>query len=185
MTFFSIQALSVLALSAAVEERPPNIVIIFADDLGYGDVGAYGARSFKTPNIDRLAREGIRFTDFYVSQPVCSASRASLLTGSYANRIGIHGALGPRDTHGIHRDEVTIAEILKARGYATAIFGKWHLGHLPPFLPLSHGFDEYFGLPYSNDMWPYHPTSAAEYPPLPLIEGSRIVEHMPGPTKLT
>src|SRR5262245_2642590 len=139
---FSIEVLLIFALGGVVEtERPPNVIILFADDLGYGDVGAYGARGQKTPNIDRLAREGIRFTDFYVAQPVCSASRAALLTGCYPNRIGIHWALGPRDTHGIHRDEVTIAEILKARGYATAVFGKWHLGHLPPFLPLSHGFD--------------------------------------------
>ena len=181
----AIQAVSLLLYTAAGEERPPNVVIIFADDLGYGDVGVFGARGFETPNIDRLASQGIRFTDFSVSQPVCSASRASLLTGSYSNRIGIHGALGPKVTHGLHRDEVTIAEILKHLGYATAIFGKWHLGHLPEFLPLRHGFDEYFGLPYSNDMWPQHPTSAAEYPPLPLIEGDRIVEFMPDQTKFT
>jgi arylsulfatase A-like enzyme len=182
---FSIETLLILALAGVVEDRPPNVVIIFADDLGYGDVGAYGARNYKTPNIDRLASEGMRFTDFYVSQPVCSASRAALLTGCYSNRIGIHGALGPKDTHGIHSNEVTIAEILKPIGYATAVFGKWHLGHLPRFLPLQHGFDEYFGLPYSNDMWPYHPTSAREFPPLPLIEGNRIVERMPDQTKLT
>ncbi|HVF28292.1 MAG TPA: sulfatase-like hydrolase/transferase, partial [Pyrinomonadaceae bacterium] len=106
--------------------RPPNIVIIFTDDQGYADVGVFGAKDFTTPNLDRMAREGIRFTDFHVAQAVCSASRAALLTGCYPNRIGIHGALDHRARHGISADEVTIAELLKTRGYRTAIFGKWH-----------------------------------------------------------
>jgi arylsulfatase A-like enzyme len=165
---------------------PPNIVIIFTDDQGYGDVGVYGARRFATPNLDRMAAEGIRFTDFYVAQPVCSASRAALLTGCYPNRLGITGALGPRSKHGIHADETTLAELCKGRGYATVIFGKWHLGYHPEFLPLAHGFDEYYGIPYSNDMWPLHPDyvslppAAAErkrgYPDLPLLEGDRVVD---------
>jgi arylsulfatase len=169
----------------AAEEtgRPPNIVLIFTDDQGYADVGAYGAKGFETPNLDRLAAEGRRFTDFYVAQPVCSASRAALLTGCYPNRIGIHGALGPGARHGIHSNEVTVAEVLKPRGYATAIFGKWHLGHHPEFLPGRHGFDEYFGLPYSNDMWPHHPT--ATFPDLPLIEGETILEYNPDQRRLT
>src|SRR5207249_11921026 len=112
-------------------------------------------------------------TDFYVAQPVCSASRAALLTGCYPNRIGILGALGPANTHGISAKEKTLAELLKPRGYATAIYGKWHLGHRPKFLPTKHGFDDYFGLPYSNDMWPQHPTS--RYPDLPLIEGEKVI----------
>jgi len=157
-------------------ERLPNIVIIFADDQGYADVGVFGAKGFETPNLDRMAREGRRFTHWYSAQPVCSASRTALLTGCYPNRIGIHGALGPSARHGINASEMTIAEVAKQKDYATAIFGKWHLGHRAEFLPLRHGFDEYFGLPYSNDMWPYHPTAPKNYPDLPLIEGDRVVK---------
>ncbi|HTL54922.1 MAG TPA: sulfatase [Candidatus Limnocylindrales bacterium] len=135
----------------------PNIVIILTDDQGYADVGVFGARGFKTPNLDQLASEGCVFRNFHVAQPVCSASRAALLTGCYPNRIGIHGALGPRSRVGISDGEMTLGQLLKHRGYATAIFGKWHLGDSPQFLPLRHGFDQYFGLPYSNDMWPLHP----------------------------
>ncbi|MCX8155412.1 MAG: sulfatase [Verrucomicrobiae bacterium] len=163
---------------------PPNVVILFADDLGYGDVGCYGARDIATPHLDRLAAEGVRFTRFYVSQPVCSASRASLLTGCYANRVSVHGALGPRSAVGLHPQETTLAEVLKARGYATALLGKWHLGDRPEFLPTRQGFEVYFGLPYSNDMWPYHPDYVnlppeqarrkAGYPDLPLYENERI-----------
>lgn len=168
---FSVAASSSAGDSPAAG-RLPNVVIIFCDDLGYADVGCFGAKT-PTPNIDRLAREGMKFTDFYVSQAVCSASRASLLTGCYANRVGIRGALGPSSKIGIHPDELTLAEVAKQRGYATAALGKWHLGHLPEFLPTRHGFDEYYGLPYSNDMWPHHPT--AKFPPLPMIEGEKIV----------
>jgi arylsulfatase A-like enzyme len=167
----------------AEANRPPNVVIILADDQGYGDIGCYGAKDFETPNLDRMAKEGVRFTDFHVAQPVCSASRAALLTGCYPNRIGILGALGPASKHGISDKEKTIAEVLKPRGYATAIYGKWHLGHLDKFLPTRHGFDDYFGLPYSNDMWPKHPT--AKFPDLPLIEGVKTVERNPDQTKLT
>lgn len=141
--------------------RPPNVVIVFADDLGYADVNSFGPAARKprtrTPNLDRMAAEGVRLTSFYVAQAVCSASRAALLTGAYPNRIGITGALNHTAAHGLNPDEITIAEVLKQRGYGTAIFGKWHLGHEQPFLPLRHGFDEYLGLPYSNDMWPRHP----------------------------
>ena len=173
------------APSSPAAERPPNIVLIFCDDLGYADVGCFGAKGYKTPNIDKLARQGVRFTDFYVAQAVCSASRAALLTGCYPNRIGIKGALGPQSKVGISSNELTIAETLKPRGYATAIFGKWHLGHQLQFLPTRHGFDEYFGLPYSNDMWPHHPTTPTNYPPLPLIEGEQVVQLMPDQTRLT
>ncbi len=168
----------------ADDERPPNVVIIFTDDLGYADVGPFGAEGYKTPNLDRMAREGVRFTDFYVSQAVCSASRAALLTGCYSNRVGILGALGPGSKIGINADEVLIPELLKPRGYATAIFGKWHLGDRPEFLPTRHGFDEYFGLPYSNDMWPNHPTNKS-FPDLPLIEGTETTELNPDQHNLT
>jgi arylsulfatase A-like enzyme len=162
---------------------PPKVVIVFADDLGYADIGCFGARGYRTPNIDRIAAQGVRFSDFYVAQAVCSASRAALLTGCYPNRLGILGALGPSARHGIHADERTIADVLKTRGYATAIYGKWHLGHHEPFLPTHHGFDDYFGLPYSNDMWPRHPT--AKFPDLPLIEGTRTIETNPDQRQLT
>jgi arylsulfatase A len=169
--------------AVAADPPPPNVVIVFADDLGYGDLGCYGAKGYTTPNLDRLAKEGVKFTDFYAAQAVCSASRAALLTGCYPNRVGILGALGPASKIGIHKDEKTIADILKARGYATAAFGKWHLGHHPQFLPTRHGFDEYFGLPYSNDMWPKHPT--AKFPDLPLTDGEKTIELNPDQTRLT
>lgn len=171
-------------LAGCARRSPPtNVVLIFADDQGYGDVGVYGAQGFSTPHLDRLAAEGIRFTDFYASEGVCSASRASLLTGCYAPRVSIFGALTPAAQVGLNPDEVTIADLLKSLGYATAAFGKWHLGHLPEFLPLSHGFDEYFGLPYSNDMWPVDfdgvpatEGNKSQWPPLWLIEGDAPVE---------
>jgi arylsulfatase A-like enzyme len=165
--------------SAAAAQRQPNVVIILADDQGYADVGTFGAEGFATPNLDRMANEGMRFRSFYASEAVCSASRASLLTGCYAPRVSIQGALMPWSTVGLNPDEVTIAEILKKKGYATGIFGKWHLGHHREFLPLQQGFDEYFGLPYSNDMWPRGYDGATgkktSYPPLPLIEGNAAV----------
>jgi arylsulfatase A-like enzyme len=169
---------------APAAERPPNVVLVYADDLGYGDVGAFGAPRIRTPHIDRLATEGVRFTDFYVAQAVCSASRAALLTGSYPNRIGILGALFPTSTNGIAEGETTLGEVLKARGYATAIYGKWHLGHLPPFLPTRHGFDDYLGLPYSNDMWPSHP-ERMKFPPLPLYSGDAVLTVNPDQSQLT
>jgi arylsulfatase A-like enzyme len=183
----ALAVLAVISVSASVhaadQTRPPNVVLILTDDQGYADVGVYGAQGFTTPNLDRMAREGMRFTDFYVAQAVCSASRSAILTGCYPNRIGILAALNPSSKHGISSHEKTLAEVLKPRGYATAIYGKWHLGHLPPFLPTRHGFDEYFGLPYSNDMWPNHPT--AKFPPLPLIEGETVKELNPDQTQLT
>lgn len=157
--------------SSAAEERPPNVVIVFTDDQGFGDIGVNGAEGFETPNLDRMAAEGRHFTRWYAAQAVCSASRTALLTGCYPNRLGIHGALGPGSRHGLNPDETTLAEILKSKGYATAVFGKWHLGDHFRFLPLQHGFDEFFGIPYSNDMWPQHPTNKS-FPPLPLMEGN-------------
>lgn len=154
----------------------PNIVLFYMDDLGYGDVSCNGALGYSTPNIDQLAAEGTRFTNYLAAQAVCTASRASLLTGCYPNRLGLSGAIGPNAKVGINASEETLAELLRQRGYRTGIFGKWHLGHLEPFLPLQHGFDEFVGIPYSHDMWPQHPNQAnAQYPPLPLIEGNRTV----------
>ncbi|MCU0786530.1 MAG: sulfatase [Verrucomicrobia bacterium] len=186
----SLLAALVMALTAlssvAAETSPalPNLVIIFCDDLGYADIGKFGAEGYQTPHLDRLADAGATFRNFHVAQPICSASRAGLLTGCYPNRIGVHQALGPRSKTGISADEMTLAELVKQRGYATAIFGKWHLGDAPQFLPLRHGFDEYFGLPYSNDMWPLHPDLLRRtpevaarkrgYPDLVLFDGETV-----------
>lgn len=165
---FSISAGSVVAHADAT---PPNVVIVFTDDQGWGDLSCQGSTEIPTPNIDRLAAEGMRFTDFYASQPVCSASRASLLTGCYANRLGIRGALAPSARYGLDPDEHTIAEVVKPLGYATACYGKWHLGHLETFAATRQGFDEYYGIPYSNDMWPGHPESPKAWPRLPIHAG--------------
>lgn len=157
---------------------PPNIVIIFTDDQGYQDLSCYGSPTIKTPHIDQIANDGIKFTNFYVSQPVCSASRASLLTGCYANRVGVSGAYSPYVGKGLNPDEETIAEILKPLGYSTAIYGKWHLGSEPELLPTRQGFDEYFGIPYSNDMWPHHPWQGTvfNFPDLPLVENETVID---------
>ncbi len=173
---FSLFSLFFLSSAALADTGKPNVVVIFMDDMGYADVGCFGAQGYETPNIDRLAKEGRKLTNFHVAQAVCSASRTALLTGCYPNRIGIHGALGPQSKHGIHADEMTLAEVVKQKGYATAAVGKWHLGHLPPFLPTKHGFDEYYGLPYSNDMWPYHPEAKKAFPALPMVENDQIVD---------
>ncbi|MCA9320155.1 MAG: sulfatase, partial [Planctomycetes bacterium] len=167
------------AMVPAQERTRPNLVIILTDDQGYADIGVQGAQGFATPSIDRLSREGIRFTDFYVAQPVCSASRAALLTGCYPQRVGIAGALGPSARHGLADGETTLAEICRSAGYATAAFGKWHLGCQPPFLPTRHGFDRFEGIPYSNDMWPFHPESPKAWLDLPLLRGERVVAYNP------
>jgi arylsulfatase len=162
--------------AALAADRPPNIVLIFTDDQGYGDVGCFGAKDFATPNLDRLARQGRRFTNFHVAVSACSASRAALLTGCYPNRIGIEAVLDPGERIGLADEETTLAELLEHRGYATGMAGKWHLGDHGRFLPTHHGFHEYLGLAYSNDMWPRHPEAApGTYPPLPLIEGDRVI----------
>ncbi|MDR0796663.1 MAG: sulfatase [Tannerella sp.] len=162
--------------TAAQQSDRPNIICILADDLGYGDLTVTGATGYKTPNIDRLCVEGMRFTNFYSAQAVSSASRAGILTGCYPNRIGFSGALGPNANTGIADSEEVIAEILKKKGYTCSAIGKWHLGHHPQFLPTRHGFDEYYGLPYSNDMWPFHPQNPSAYPPLPMIENEQIID---------
>ncbi|MDB4809685.1 sulfatase [bacterium] len=166
----------------AASGRAPNVVVIFIDDMGYADINPFGSNDYETPNLNRMAAEGRRFTDFVVSSAVCSASRSALLTGCYHVRVGISGALGPKSSIGLNAKETTIAELCKSKGYKTAVYGKWHLGHHPKFLPHRHGFDEYYGIPYSNDMWPLHPNALekrrkdpnAEIPwaALPMIEAS-------------
>ncbi|MFT4566381.1 MAG: arylsulfatase A [Saprospiraceae bacterium] len=169
-----------------------NFVILFADDLGYGDLGTYGHPTIRTPHLDKMAREGMKFSQFYVSASVCTPSRAGLLTGRYSIRSGLaddrFGVFFPYSLGGLPQSEITIAEGLKQKNYATAIFGKWHLGHYPDYLPTKQGFDTYFGLPYSNDMSP--PTVPFEplkklFPPMPLMEGSEIIEEEPDQTQLT
>jgi len=152
--FLGVGLLACLWLNAAqaVDRRKPNVIIIFTDDQGYQDLGVFGSPGIKTPNIDRMAGEGMRFTEFYSASSVCTPSRAALLTGCYPGRVGGLGVLFPRDQKGLNPKETTIARMLKANGYATACVGKWHLGHLKAFLPTSHGFDSYYGIPYSNDM---------------------------------
>ncbi len=164
---------------------PPNIIIIFTDDQGYQDVGCFGAPDILTPNLDQMAREGSIYTNFYSAQAVCSASRAGLLTGCYPNRIGIHGALFPQSPTALDTSEVTIAEMLKDIGYNTAIFGKWHLGDHPDFLPTKQGFDEYFGILYSNDMWPVHPEKRFRFGPLQLMQNDRPIDTLTDQTQLT
>lgn len=141
-------------ISKKTNPKPPNVIIIYMDDLGYGDLGCYGATGYQTPNIDRLASEGMRFTNFLVAQPVCTASRAALLTGCYPNRIGMSGVLFPNSKTGLNTTEWTISKMFKEKNYKTALFGKWHLGDNPAFMPLNQGFDIFVGLPYSSDMWP-------------------------------
>lgn len=169
------------------ERKSPNIVLIFTDDQGYQDIGVFGAKDIPTPHLDQMAREGVKLTSFYAAQAVCSASRAGLLTGCYPNRIGIHNAFMPDSKIGLNPSETTIAEMLRSRGYATGIFGKWHLGDHPDFLPTKHGFDEYFGIPYSNDMWPFHPQQGPvfNFGPLPLYENETIIDTLTNQSQLT
>jgi arylsulfatase len=143
----------------ASAQRHPNIIFIYADDMGYGDLGCYGAKAIKTPNIDRMAAEGLRLTSFYSVSPICTPSRAALMTGRYAARMGIEqmrlaNVLFPADKTGLPESETTVARALKERGYTTACIGKWHLGRGAPYRAIDHGFDYYFGIPYSNDMTP-------------------------------
>ncbi|MCI0358124.1 MAG: sulfatase [Planctomycetaceae bacterium] len=176
--------LSIMACVEAAKAERPNIVLIMADDLGYGDVGCFGAKDIKTPHIDRLAAEGTRFTSCYVAQAVCTASRAGLMTGCYPNRVSLFGALNHQSNVGIAESELLLPEMCKQAGYATAILGKWHLGHRPQFLPARHGFDEFLGLPYSNDNGPLHPIVKG-IPPLPWIDGEKAIETDPDQSLFT
>ncbi len=172
---------------ASPETRPPNVVLMFTDDQGYGDLGCYGHPTLRTPNLDRLAEEGARFTQFYVPSPVCSPSRAALLTGCYPKRIGMHRhVVFPPDDHGLHPDEDTIADVLSRGGYATGCFGKWHLGHRRGHLPTDQGFDVFEGIPYSNDMSQFHRPEGNRYPhSLPYLQGAEILEWEPDQRQLT
>jgi len=176
--------LAFLCGDASAADRP-NVVFIVADDLGYADIGTQGAKGFQTPHLDRLATEGTRFINFYVAQAVCTASRAALMTGCYPNRLGMHGAYNHTSRDGIADDEWLLPEMFKELGYATAGMGKWHLGTRIKFHPLRHGFDEWLGIPYSNDNTKYHPSLAAEMPPLPLYDGEKVVELDPDQSLFT
>lgn len=167
---------------APAAERPPNIIHILGDDIGYDDIGPFGARDIPTMNLDRLAEQGISLTHFYAPASTCTPTRMAVLTGSYAPRAGVPGVLFPWATTGISESEITIAELLRGRGYVTALIGKWHLGHLPPFLPTRHGFDRFFGIPYPNDFEPVRVTwewgGGPDYrpPPLPLYRDETRIE---------
>ena len=189
-------ALLLIAGSFAIyAAEKPNFIIIFVDDLGYNDIGAYGSKLHRTPNIDRMAQEGRTFSDFYVTSGVCTPSRASLMTGCYPRRINLHESekgqwvFFPGNQRGLSKDEVTIAEILREQGYATGIVGKWHLGDQPEHFPLNHGFDTYYGIPYSNDMGMMNGAGKVvrgrNYPPLPLIRDNDIIELEPDQRLIT
>ena len=174
-----------LAEEATIElreeaKKPPNFVVVFIDDLGYSDLGCFGSPLIKTPRLDRMADEGVKFTSFY-AQPICSPSRASLLTGCLPMRVSIPDVLFPHSKTGINSDEITIAEILKDRGYTTACIGKWHLGHQDKFLPRRHGFDYFYGLPYSNDM----DAQSRKEPQIPLMRNEEIIEQPANQAMLT
>jgi len=193
-------SLCCFALTAQMDP-PPNFVIVFCDDLGYGDIGSFGHPIIQTPNIDRMAEEGQKWTQFYVADPVCTPSRAALLTGRYPIRNGMTSSkrhvFFPDSPNGLPLEEITIAEVLKTRDYATAAIGKWHLGHLPKFLPQQQGFDYYYGIPYSNDMdsnqWGQylklaedpHYFSETEFFNVPLIENTRVIERPADQTTIT
>ena len=175
------------SLAVRAETRPPNVILILADDLGYGDIGPFGSRTNRTPNLDRMAAEGMRLTSFYAA-PVCTPSRAQILTGCYAKRVSLPNVLFPKSPDGLSSQEQTVADLLRQRGYATMVIGKWHVGDHPDFLPTRHGFDHYFGLPYSNDMGPNEaaatatnaPVKKSQTPPLPLIRDDRVIETVNG-----
>jgi arylsulfatase A-like enzyme len=189
-SFLAGLTLAAVATATPAAERPPNVVVIFCDDLGYGDLGCYGHPTVRTPNLDRMAAEGMKFTDFYSAAPVCTPSRAALLTGRLPQRSGMTSdtrrVLFPDSAGGLPESEVTLAEVLKEKGYATACVGKWHLGHLPQYLPMRHGFDSYFGVPYSNDMDRVPDVSPKgreafwspkiEYWNVPLVRDNRVIE---------
>ncbi|WP_026811571.1 sulfatase family protein [Arenibacter latericius] len=170
-----------------IQESPPNVILIFTDDQGYQDVGTFGAPDIKTPHLDQMAKKGVKLSSFYAAQAVCSASRAGILTGCYPNRIGIHNAYMPNAKTGLNTKETTIATMLKSIGYRTAMYGKWHLGDNKKFMPNNHGFDDYFGIPYSNDMWPQHPQQGPvfNFGPLPLYENEKILDTLTDQTNLT
>jgi arylsulfatase A-like enzyme len=177
-------------VATAQAEKKPNFVIIFTDDQGYGDLSCFGGDHVSTPRIDQMAAEGAKLTSFYVAAPVCTPSRAALMTGCYPKRVDMatgsdFGVLLAGDTKGLNPDEITIAEVLKSAGYKTGMFGKWHLGDQPEFLPTKQGFDEYFGIPYSHDIHPFHPAEKWDFPPLALLDQEEVIEMDPDADFLT
>ena len=180
LTLFFVSSCSLEPIS-----KTPNVIFILTDDMGFSDLGSYGSKMINTPNLDLLASEGALLNSYYSSQAVCSASRASILTGSYPNRIGISGALGPNSRTGINPNEFLMSEMFKQQGYNTAIYGKWHLGDNPKFLPTNHGFDDFYGILYSNDMWPYHPERPDSYPDLMLYDYDKPIEVLTDQSDLT
>ena len=168
-----------------IEPAPPNIVFVLTDDLGFEDLSSYGSTIIHTPNLDKLASEGALLNSYYSPQAVCSASRASILTGSYPNRIGFSGALGPNSKKGINPNELLISEMLKDKGYKTAAYGKWHLGDNKKFLPTRHGFDDFYGILYSNDMWPFHAEYPDSYPDLMLYDKETPIKVLEDQSNLT
>lgn len=187
--------LSLLCLSACsgnhkIKSNPktsdkPNIIILMTDDQGYGDVHCYGNTRLSTPNLDKMADEGVRFTNFYAGAASSTPSRAALLTGRYAERVGLPAVVDDISSNGLKSSEYTIADYLKQNNYATGIFGKWHLGCLPEHMPTRHGFTEFFGIPYSNDMWAFHPKPGHPYKALPLYDNETVVEYNPNVNNMT
>ena len=185
---FAMQSVAAIAADAPSK---PNVLLILTDDQGYGDLSCFGGKHVDTPRIDQMATEGSRLTSFYVAAPVCTPSRAALMTGCYPKRIDMatgstFGVLLAGDKKGLNPEEITIAEVLQGAGYKTAIFGKWHLGDQPEFLPTRQGFDEFFGIPYSHDIHPFHPNQKRfQFPPLPLLENETVIEMDPPADFLT
>jgi arylsulfatase len=188
--FLAASSLLLAALGAQAQPtgagKPPNIILILTDDEGYGDRKLFFPPSgIDSPNFDKFAAEGLRFSDFYVGSSVCSPSRAALMTGCYPQRVGLPIVLEADSPIGLSSEEETIPELLKTQNYATACVGKWHMGDRPEFLPTRHGFDEFYGLPYSNDMWPGHPTKKNFFPDLPLMENEEVIGYNPDQSQLT
>ena len=163
---------------SAADAAHPNFVLILIDDMGYGDIAPFGSKLNRTPNLDRMAKQGMKLTSFYAA-PVCSCSRSQIITGCYGQRVSILNALPPASKSGLNASEHTVAELLKAQGYATMCIGKWHLGDPPEFLPTRHGFDHYFGPPYSNDMRAF--STALGAPVVPLIRDEKVEELIADP----
>jgi arylsulfatase A-like enzyme len=186
--------LFIASFNAIAQQKQPNVVIIMMDDMGYGDTEPYGMTGISMPNFNRLSKEGTRFTHYNAAQPICTASRAALLTGCYSNRVGMTGALLPADKKALNPNEETIAALLKNAGYATGMFGKWHLGNKPPYWPTHYGFDTFFGIPYSHDIWNRDKDGNLvtnkndlryTWPPLPLISGDRVIDSITSKQKLS
>ena len=183
--FLGVLAMLFLSCESNFEKGSPNIIFVLTDDLGFNDLSSYGSTIIHTPNLDKLASEGALLNSYYSPQAVCSASRASILTGSYPNRIGFSGALGPNSKKGINPNELLISEMLKDKGYKTAAYGKWHLGDNKKFLPTRHGFDDFYGILYSNDMWPFHAEYPDSYPDLMLYDKETPIKVLEDQSNLT